>query len=477
MKVKFPTEQEVGDIRRDQVLAKECYQAVLASKENHTWVIEDKTPEIVEKLETIELVEGSPAKTTQVGTNLSTKTKEGIINFLKDNLNVFAWSHEDMPGILTDIIQHRLNVDLKKKLIQQRKRVFAPKRNKAVIDEVNKLLAANFIREVYYPECVANVVMVKKANGKWRMYVEFTDLNQACSKDSFPLPRIDQLVDSTAGHKLLTFMDAFSGYNQIQIAKEDQEKTSFITSQELYCYRVMPFGLKNTGATYQRLINQMFKKQIWRNVEVYDDDVLVKSKKEKDHLDDLKETINTFRQYNMKLNPSKCAFGVSSGKFLGFMVSRRGIEANPQKVRAILEMSSPKTIKEVQSLTGKVAALNKFVSKATDKCFPFFKTLKRAFIWTEECETTFQELKRYLSNPSLLSLSKEGEDIFLYLAVSVTTVSAAMIKKENKVQLPVYYVSQAFQGAKARYLHIKKITFALIMTSRNSILTSKLILS
>ena len=117
MKVKFPTEQEVGDIRRDQVLAKECYQAVLASKENHTWVIEDKTPEIVEKLETIELVEGSLAKTTQVRANLSTKMKEGIINFLKDNLNVFAWSHEDMPGIPADIIQHRLNIDPKKKLV------------------------------------------------------------------------------------------------------------------------------------------------------------------------------------------------------------------------------------------------------------------------------------------------------------------------------------------------------------------------
>ena len=155
-----------------------------------------------------------------------------------------------MPGIPTDIIQHRLNVDLKKKLVQQRKRVFAPERNKAVMDEVNKLLAANFIREDYYPECLANIVMVKKENGKWRMYVDFTDLNQACPKDSFPLPRIDQLVDSTAEHKLLTFMDAFSRYNQIQIAEEDQEKTSFITSQGLYCYRVMPFGLKNTGATY-----------------------------------------------------------------------------------------------------------------------------------------------------------------------------------------------------------------------------------
>lgn len=163
--------------------------------------------------------------------------------------------------------------------------------------------------------------MVKKANGKWRMCIDFTDLNNACPKDSFPLPRIDQLVDSTAGHKLLTFMDAFSGYNQIKMAEEDQEKTAFITSQRLYCYRVMPFGLKNAGAIYQRLVNQMFSKQIGRNVEVYVDDMLVKSKEEESHLDDLREMFNTFRQYDMKLNSSKCAFGVSSGKFLRFMVS------------------------------------------------------------------------------------------------------------------------------------------------------------
>nr|XP_023885253.1 uncharacterized protein LOC111997403 [Quercus suber] len=238
LKVKFPTEQGVGEIKGDQVLARECYQVVLASKENHTWVIEDKTPEIIEKLETIELVEGDPSKTTQVRTNLNTRTKEGIINFLRNNLDVFAWSHEDMPGIPADIIQHRLNVDPGKRPVQQKRRVFAPERNKAVIDEVNKLLTINFIREVYYPEWLANVVMVKKANGKWRMCIDFMDLNQACPKDSFPLPRIDQLVDSTAGHKLLTFMDAFSRYNQIQMAEEDQEKNAFITSQGLYCYRV-----------------------------------------------------------------------------------------------------------------------------------------------------------------------------------------------------------------------------------------------
>ena len=248
------------------------------------------------------------------------------------------------------------------------------------MDEVNKLLTAHFIKEVYYPKWLANAIMVKKANKKWRMCVDFTDLNNTFPKDSFPLPRIDQLLNSTTGHKLLTFMDAFSRYNRIQMAEEDQEKMPFITNQGFCCYRVIPFGLKNVGATYQRLVNRMFNKQIERNVEVYVNNMLIKSKEEKDHLDDLKEMFNTLRQYSMKLNSSKCAFEVSSGKFLEFMVSQRGIEANLEKVKAILEMFSPKTVKEVQSLTRRVATLNKFVSKATDKCLPFFKTLKRAFV-------------------------------------------------------------------------------------------------
>ena len=153
---------------------------------------------------------------------------------------------------------------------------------------------------------MVNVVLVKKANEKWKMCMDFTDLNKACPKDNFPLPRINQMVDSIAGHKLLTFMDAFSGYNQIKLAEEDQKKTAFITSQGLYCYKVMPFRLKNVEATYQRLVNKMFSKQIRRNMEVYVEDMLVKSKEESTHL---------------KLNPNKCAFGVASGKFLGFMVS------------------------------------------------------------------------------------------------------------------------------------------------------------
>ena len=148
------------------------------------------------------------------------------------------------------------------------------------------------------------------------------------------------------------------------------------------------------------------------------------------------------------------------------MVSQRGIEANPEKVQAIINMASPKTIKEVQKLTGRIAAINRFVSRATDKCLPFFKTLKQVFMWTDEREAAFQELKRYLSNPPLLSPSKEGESLQLYLAMSATTVSAALIREEDNKQLPVYYVSQAFQGAEFGYPKIEKIAFALIVALR-----------
>ena len=159
--------------------------------------------------------------------------------------------------------------------------------------------------------------------------------------------------------------------------------------------------------------------------------MLVKSLREADHLDDLRETFDTLRSYNMKLNPNKCAFGVTVGKFLGFMVSQKGIEVNSKKIRAIMELESPRTIKEVQSLNGKIAALNKFVSRATNRCLPFFCTLRRSFEWTDECQTTFDNLKTYISSSLLLSPSKPGEELYLYLAVSQAAVSPALVREEN----------------------------------------------
>ena len=213
LKVKFPTDSGVGEVKGDQGLARECYQAVLAAKENHTWVIEEKEVNEMEALEIVTLARDETDKTTRIGMTLSPEMRASLIQFLQQNLDVFAWSHKDMPSIPTEVIQHKLNVNPESKPVHQRRRVFAPEQDQAVRDEVARLLTAGFIREVYYPDWLANVVLVKKANGKWRMCVDFTDLNRAYPKDSFSLPRIDQLVDSTAGHRLLTFMDAFSGYN------------------------------------------------------------------------------------------------------------------------------------------------------------------------------------------------------------------------------------------------------------------------
>jgi hypothetical protein len=388
------------------------------------------------------------------------------VNFLHRNIEVFAWSHKDMPGISPEEIIHILNVDPDMKPVKQKRRKFSPERVEDIVVEVEKLLKAQFIQEVYYPDWLANVVLVKKSNGKWRMCVDFTDLNKACPKDSFPLPRIDALVDSTSGYELLSFMDAFSYYNQILIHPEDREKTAFITDRGLYCYKVMPFGLKNAGATYQRLVNKMFKAQIGRNMEVYVDDMLVKSTKSIDHVHDLREAFETLKRYGMKLNPAKCAFGVSSGKFLGYMVSSRGIEANPEKIRAILEMQSPKTTKQLQQLTGRLAALNQFISRSTDKCLPFFKILRKAFEWSNECEEAFTQLKKYLTSTPLLSCTVPGEVLHLYLAVSPTAISAALIREDKGVQKPVYFVSKSLHGAEERYPQIEKLAFALIMASR-----------
>ena len=176
-----------------------------------------------------------------------------------------------MGGIDPTVITHRLNTSPSFKPVKQKRRSLAPKRQKAINEKVGKLLQAGAIREVEDPEWLANVVLVKKANGKWRLCIDFTDINKACLNDSFPLPRIDLIVDATTGHELLSFMDAFFGYNQISMDPNNQEKTSFVTVQGTYCYRVMPFGLKNAGATYQRLVNRMFQKQIGTTMEVYDE--------------------------------------------------------------------------------------------------------------------------------------------------------------------------------------------------------------
>jgi hypothetical protein len=218
--------------------------------------------------------------------------------------------------------------------------------------------------------------MVEKKDTKiYRMCIDFTALNKHYPKDYFLLPRIDQIIDSTAGCEHLSFLNAYSGYNQIRLKVKDEDKTAFITLHGVYCYTTMSFGLKNTGATYQWCMQACLKEQIGHNIEVYVDNIVIKSMKADSLLDDMWKTFANLDRYSIKLNPKKCSFGVPTGQLLGYLISERGIEGNPKKIQAIINMQPPKTLRHVQQLTGRLAALSCFISKLGKKAIPFYQLL------------------------------------------------------------------------------------------------------
>ncbi|XP_071901028.1 uncharacterized protein [Coffea arabica] len=277
LSVKFPIPRGITEVHGDSEVARVCYLAMLRGHEKvviQTTSLEPYIPGeearqlgTQDEIEEFPLREDRPDQALRIGVLLPSEEKEGLKALLRKYSQVFAWTVEDMPGIPTDLAVHHLNVDPRFKPVKQKKRSFAPERNEVIKKEVGKLLESKIIVEIYYPTWLANPVLVKKEDQSWRICVDFIDLNKACPKDCFPLPRIDRLVDSTVGFDVLCFLDAFKGYHQIEMAEEDRENTSFITEEGTYCYRTMPFGLKNVGATYQRLVHysKLRSARVWRS--------------------------------------------------------------------------------------------------------------------------------------------------------------------------------------------------------------------
>jgi len=220
-------------------------------------------------------------------------------------------------------------------LSSQRPRRSAREHVEAVKAEVQWLKEAKAIREIYFLEWLANTVVVKKKSDKWRVWVDFTDLNQACPKDPFPMPKINQLVDSTYRHPRMSFLDTFQGYHQIALAPEDREKTAFISPEANYHYMVMPFGLKNAEATYQQMMTRMLRDKLGRTVKVYIDDMMVKSRRQVQDVEDLWGVVEILRQHKLRLNAEKCAFRVGASKFLGYLITNCGIEVNRDQIEAV----------------------------------------------------------------------------------------------------------------------------------------------
>jgi hypothetical protein len=284
-----------------------------------------------------------------------------------------------MPGIPRELIEHELHLDPMAKLVKQRFCCFTQDKKDVIKSEIARLLDAGFIKEVYYPDWLINPVLVPKKNKDCRICVDYTDLNTACKKDPFGLPRINQVVDFTAGCSLLSFLDCYFRYHQLPLKLEDQIKTSFITPFAAFYCTTLPFRLKSTGATYQWGIQRYLHSQLGCNAEVYVDNVVVKTREDEGLISDLSETFDNLRKFKMKLNHEKCTFGVPLGKLHGYMVSHRGIDPNPEKVSAITKMKPPKSFHDVQKLMGCMAALSRFISRLDVRGLPFFKLLKKQY--------------------------------------------------------------------------------------------------
>jgi len=255
-------------------------------------------------------------------------------------------------------------------------------------------------------------------------------------------------------------MDGFSGYNQIKMAPEDIEKTTFITPWGTFCYKVMSFGLTNDGATYQRAMVTIHKE-----IEVYVDDMIAKSQYEEEHLVNLKKLFERLRKFKLRLNPAKCTFGVTSGKLLGFIVSQRRIEVDPDKVRAILAMPHPRTEKEVRGFLGRLNYIARFISQLTATCEPIFKLLQKNQVveWNEDCQIAFDKIKHYLREPLILRPPVPGRPLILYLTVLDRSMGCVLGQHDEtgRKDHVIYYLSKKFTDCEQRYSSLERTCCAL----------------
>ncbi|KAI5325148.1 hypothetical protein L3X38_034222 [Prunus dulcis] len=378
-----------------------------------------------------------------------------------------------MPGLDRQLVEHKLPIKDGYLPVKQARRRMSMDTELKVKEEIERLLKAGFIRPAIYADWLANIVPVlKRKTGAVRICVDYRNLNEASPKDEYPMPMADMLIDGAAHNQMLSFMDGNAGYNQIMMAEQDIHKTTFMCPGHIgaFEYTVMPFGLRNAGATYQRAMNSIFHDMIGHSLEVYIDDVVIKSPEEGNHISSLRKAFLRMRQHKLKMNPKKCVFGVQAGNFLGFLVHQRGIEVDKNKAKSIMEALPPRNKKELQSLLGKINFLRRFISNSAGKIQPFSSLLRlkqeQTFKWEEQHQQAFQEIKDYLSNPPVLSPPKRGRPLKLYVSASEVSIGSLLVQdnKEGKEQA-VYYLSRTLTEVERRYSAIERLCLALYFTA------------
>jgi hypothetical protein len=338
---------------------------------------------LVDPLEAIDIEDGKTPRPTFMNKTLETDPRDEMIGLLKEYSDCFAWNYTEMPGLSHEIVEHRLPIKSGFRPFKQKARTFRPDLLPRIEDEIHRLLEANFIRPCRYAEWVSNIVPVEES-GKLRVCIDFRNLNRATPKDECLMPIADTLINNVSGNRIISFLDGNAGYNQIFMAEEDASKTVFICLEYalvrvcigLFEWVVMTFGLKNAGTTYQWTMNLIFHELLGNTVEVYIDDIVVNSTEFSSHIADLRKAFDKMRRYGLKMNPRKCAFGVSAGKFLGFIIHEHGIEIDPDRIKSIRNVRPPTCKVEVQKFLSKINYLRRFISNLAGKINAFTPILR-----------------------------------------------------------------------------------------------------
>jgi len=391
--------------------------------------------------------------------------KPKYIDLFKEFQDVFAWSYEDLKSYDTSVIQHTIPLKPNQKPFKQKLRRINPMLLPAMEQEVQKMFQAGIIAPIRFSDWISNLVPTRKKTGEIRLCVDLRNLNQVSLKDNYPLPKMDHILQRVVGASRISLLDGFSGFNQILVHPDDQDKTAFTTPWGTFKYVKMPFGLKNAGATFQRAMDIAFAKEIHDFLVIYLDDLTPFSKSDQEHLSHLRQIFLKCRKFGISLNPKKSIFGLEEGKLLGHIISKDGIRIDPDRIQAIQHMPHPRNIKELQAFLGKINFLRRFIPNLAELSRLLNNMLKKdsKVKWTVDAKQAFESIKFALTQTPVLTSPQFDRDFIIFSFASEHTIAAVLLQKDDLGnEKPIAFFSKALRDAPLKYQIMEKQAYALV---------------
>jgi len=362
--------------------------------------------------------------------------------------------YEDLKAYGTSIIQHRIPIKEDQKPFRENLRRINPKLLPLIEKEIKKMYDSKIIVPLRFSKWVSDLVPTCKKFGEIRLCIDFRNLNQVSLKDNYPLPKMDHIIQRVVGSSRISLLDGFSGYNQVLVHPDDQDKTTFTTPWGTFMYVKMPFGLMNAGATSQRAMDITFVEELGKFIVIYLDDVTVFSQFDDEHLRHPRQVFEKCRRFGISLNPKKSLFRLEEGKLLGNIISKDGIKIDPVRIKAIQKLEHPRNIKELQSFIGKIKFLRRFIPNLAELLRNITNMLKKdvKIKWDTESRQSFEQVKRALTQAPVLISPDFIKDFYLFSFASEHTIAVILLHENNKgYEQPIAFFSKALRDATLNY--------------------------